>query len=324
VARREVDTVMPGYTHLQRAQPVRFAHHLLAYFEMFSRDRGRFADALQRMNECPLGAGALAGTSLPLDREATARALGFDAPMRNSIDAVASRDFALEFLAAGAILVAHLSRLAEEVVLWSTSEFGFVELPDAFSTGSSLMPQKKNPDVAELTRGKSGRVFGNLVALLTVVKGLPLAYNRDLQEDKEPIFDTCDTLRACLTAFARMLPALRFRRDAMRAATRRGSLTATDAAEHLVRRGVPFRTAHEVVGRLVGELAAAGRELGDLRPEELAAAHPAFAGAHGILDPERAVEARQVTGGPARRRVLAALREAKRRLARDRPRQRRR
>jgi argininosuccinate lyase len=319
VARREVDTVMPGYTHLQRAQPVRLAHHFLAYFEMFSRDRERLEDALGRMDECPLGAGALAGTSLPIDRDATSELLGFGAPMRNSLDAVSSRDFALEFLAAGAILATHLSRLAEEIVLWSTTEFGFVELPDAFSTGSSLMPHKKNPDVAELIRGKAGRVFGNLVALLTVTKGLPLAYNRDLQEDKEPVFDTCDTLRMGLLAMARMLPALIFRREWMAQATHHGHLVATDLAEYLVRRGVPFRTAHEVVGKIVRACEDEGQELHDLGLAELRAFDERFGeDALEILDPAGAVEARDTDGGPSRRRVLAALRHAEKRLARDR------
>jgi argininosuccinate lyase len=319
VADRELDTILPGYTHLQRAQPVRLAHHLLAYFEMFSRDRARFSDALARMDECPLGAGALAGTSLPIDRRHTAKALGFRAPSTNSLDAVASRDHALEFLSAAAISMTHLSRFAEEIVLWATPEFGFIELPDAFSTGSSLMPQKKNPDVAELIRGKTGRVVGDLMTLLTVVKGLPLAYNRDLQEDKEPLFDACDTLRACLLATARMLPAIGFRRDRMRAATRAGFLTATDAAEYLVRRGVPFRAAHEAVGRMVRELVESGQELHELTSQDLRRFHEAFGeDAPGALEPAGAVDARDLEGGPARNRVAAALRAAHKRLAHDR------
>ena len=319
VAERELDTVLPGYTHLQRAQPIRLGHHLLAYFEMFTRDRGRFTDALRRLDESPLGAGALAGTSLPIDRAFTAARLGFRAPMANSMDAVASRDHLLEVLAAIAICQSHLSRISEEVVLWSTAEFGFIELPDSFSSGSSLMPQKKNPDVAELVRGKTGRTFGNLMSLLTTVKGLPLAYNRDLQEDKEPLFDSCDTLRLCLRATARMLPALTFRRDKMLAATRTGYLTATDAAEYLVRRGVPFRAAHETVGRMVRELIDEGRELHELQVQELRRYHEAFGDdATGALEPGGAVDARDLEGGPARRRVLAALKKAEKLLAKDR------
>ncbi|HEY5598141.1 MAG TPA: argininosuccinate lyase, partial [Kiloniellales bacterium] len=242
-------TVMPGYTHLQPAQPVTLGHHLLAYVEMFGRDRGRLADGRARLNECPLGAAALAGTSFPIDRAATAAALGFDRPAANSIDAVSDRDFALEFLSAGAILAVHLSRLAEEIVIWCTDRFAFVALSDAFSTGSSIMPQKRNPDAAELVRGKCGRVIGALTALLVVMKGLPLAYGKDMQEDKEPVFDAADTLTLCLAASTGMLRDWRPDVDALRAATAGGFLTATDLADWLVRVvGLPFREAHHATG----------------------------------------------------------------------------
>ncbi len=251
-AEEHAATVMPGFTHLQAAQPVTLGHHLLAYVEMFGRDRGRLADARARLNECPLGAAALAGTSFPIDREATSAALGFDRPAANSIDAVSDRDFALEFLAGGAILATHLSRLAEELVIWCTQGFGFVELSDAFTTGSSIMPQKKNPDAAELVRGKTGRVTGALVALLTVMKGLPLAYGKDMQEDKEPVFDAADTISLCLAAMTGMVRDMRPDEDALRAATAAGYLTATDLADWLVRvLGLAFRDAHHATGAIV-------------------------------------------------------------------------
>lgn len=307
-AAEHVDTVLPGYTHLQRAQPVRLAHHWLAYCEMLERDGERFAGVRQRVRRCPLGSGALAGTTLPLDREATARELGFDEPTRNSLDTVAARDAALEFLAAGAIAMVHLSRLAEELVLWSSAEFGFVELSDAYSTGSSLMPQKKNPDVPELVRGKTGRAVGNLVALLTAVKGLPLTYNRDLQEDKEPLFDTAATLRDSLDVLAGAVASLRVQIEGMRAAAGDPMLLATDLAEVLVREGVPFRDAHEVVGRVVGHCVEKDVSLQSLSREDLAAFHPAFPdGADALLDLERSLEQRSLIGGTARTNVLAEL-----------------
>ena len=250
-ANEHLETVLPGYTHLQRAQPVLLAHHWLAFFEMFGRDMARMRDFETRLSQCPLGSGALAGSTLPLDRRLTADALGFAEPSRNSMDAVASRDAPLEFLSACAIAAIHLSRLAEELVLWSSSEFGFIEMADAFSTGSSLMPQKKNPDVPELVRGKTGRVIGDLVSLLIVAKGLPLTYNRDLQEDKEPVFDAADTLGQCLEVLAGALATLEVRRERMLEAASDPMLLATDLAEDLVREGVPFREAHEVVGRIV-------------------------------------------------------------------------
>jgi len=257
LADRHQDVVMPGYTHLQRAQPVLFGHHLLAYYEMFERDQQRLADCFGRVNVMPLGAGALAGTVLPIDRKFVAGLLGFSAVSENSMDAVSDRDFAIEFIAACSQIMTHLSRLSEELVIWSTAEFGFITLSDAFTTGSSIMPQKKNPDVAELGRGKAGRVYGNLTALLTIMKGLPLSYNRDMQEDKEPVFDTADTVISTLAVFIEMLKVMRVNRDAMRRAAEDGFITATDLADYLVRKGLPFRRAHEVVGRAVlraGEL----------------------------------------------------------------------
>jgi argininosuccinate lyase len=316
-AREHVETVLPGYTHLQRAQPVRLAHHWLAFVEMLGRDAGRFRDQRARLGRSPLGAGALAGSTLPLDRADTARALGFaDGPARNSLDAVSARDGAAELLAAAAICMVHLSRLAEELVLWSTAEFGFVELSDAYSTGSSLMPQKKNPDVPELVRGKSGRVIGDLVALLTVLKGLPLSYNRDLQEDKEPLFDASATLQASLEVMAGALATLRVREDRMREAASDPMLLATDLAEALVREGVPFREAHEAVGKVVGHCVEKDLDLRALSREDLRAFHPAFPdGARALVSLERALEERSLLGGTARARVGAALDEADRELA---------
>ncbi len=310
-AREHLDTLLPGYTHLQRAQPVRLAHHWLAFVEMLARDGERFRDLGARLRRCPLGSGALAGTTLPLDREETARALGFEGPARNSMDAVASRDAALEFLAAVAIAMVHLSRLAEELVLWSTAEFGFIELADAYSTGSSLMPQKKNPDVPELVRGKSGRAIGNLVTLLTVLKGLPLTYNRDLQEDKEPVFDSARTLRDSLEVMAGAVATLRVDVARMRQAASDPLLLATDLAEALVRAGVPFREAHEAVGRIVKHCVAKDLDLRELSREDLRAFHPAFpAAAAALVDLESALEGRALVGGTARARVAEALERA--------------
>jgi argininosuccinate lyase len=251
LADRYQSVVLPGYTHLQRAQPVLLGHHLLAYYEMFARDRGRLTDCFRRVNVMPLGAGALAGTVLPIDRQFVARELGFESVCANSMDAVSDRDFAIEFTAACAQIMMHLSRLSEELVLWSSAEFGFITISDGFTTGSSIMPQKKNPDVAELTRGKTGRVYGNLTALLTIMKGLPLAYNRDMQEDKEPLFDTADTVTRSLAVYIEMLKGITVHQDAMRKAAEDGFITATDLADYLVKKGMPFRQAHEVVGRAV-------------------------------------------------------------------------
>src|SRR5919106_1155202 len=261
-------SVMPGFTHLQAAQPVTFGHHLLAYVEMFGRDRGRFADARARLNECPLGAAALAGTSFPIDRHATAASLGFEAPARNSIDAVSDRDFALEFLAASAIAAIHLSRLAEELVLWSTPQFGFVRMAEEFSSGSSIMPQKRNPDAAELVRAKGGRIVGSLTGLLITLKGLPLAYSKDLQEDKEPLFDAADSLHLCLAAATAMIRTMAIEPDRLAGAARVGHATATDLADWLVRRaGLPFREAHAVAGKAVRQAEVLGVDLAELNLE---------------------------------------------------------
>ena len=309
-AAEHVDTVLPGYTHLQRAQPVRLAHHWLAFVEVLGRDAGRFTDAAARAAACPLGSGALAGSTLPLDREATANALGFSGPTRNSMDAVSSRDVALEVMSATAIGMINLSRLAEELVIWSSSEFSFVELADAYSTGSSLMPQKKNPDVPELVRGKSGRAVGNLVSLLTTMKGLPLTYNRDMQEDKEPLFDSMSTLRDSLEVMSGAVATLRVNTERMAEAASDPMLLATDLAEVLVREGVPFREAHEAVGRIVGHCVSGGHDLAALSKEELTTFHAAFpAGSAELLDIERSFEQRSLVGGTARETVASALEE---------------
>jgi argininosuccinate lyase len=313
VARRHLATVMPGYTHLQRAQPVTLAHHLLAYAEMLARDRERMAQALARTDVMPLGAGALAGTTLKIDRRMVARELKFRAIAKNSMDAVADRDFALDFLAAAAILAVHLSRMSEELILWTTSEFGFASLPDEFSTGSSMMPQKKNPDLAELIRGKTGRVIGDLVAMLTMLKGLPLAYNSDLQEDKERVFDALDTIKPSLGLMAKLYPALAFNRAAMRAAAG-GFALATDLAEYLVERGVPFREAHEIVGALVRETAAAGKSMEQIGLPELKRYSRKFgADAVALLSAESSVARRTLPGGPAPASVRERLKEMRRR-----------
>jgi argininosuccinate lyase len=309
-ARENVDTVLPGYTHLQRAQPVRLAHHWLAHIETLGRDADRFRDARARIARCPLGAGAMAGSTLPLLREETAAELGFSGPTRNSMDTVASRDLALEYMSVAAIAMVHLSRLAEELVLWSSAEFGFVELADAYSTGSSLMPQKKNPDVPEIVRGKSGRAIGNLVTLLTVLKGLPLTYNRDLQEDKEPLFDTVETLRDSLEVMAGAIATLDVKRERMGEAAADPMLLATDLAEILVLAQVPFREAHEVVGKIVGHVTRAQIDLRSLSLSDMQSFHPAFeAGADELLNLERSLESRSLVGGTARVRVEAVIAE---------------
>ena len=311
LAKRHRTVVLPGYTHLQRAQPVLLAHHLLAYHTMFGRDAERLAECGARVNVLPLGAGALAGTTLPIDRAYVARLLGFARVSENSLDTVADRDFVAEFLSVAAILGMHLSRLAEELVLWSSSEFGFVELPDAFATGSSMMPQKKNPDVPEIIRGKTGRLYGNLFALLTVLKGLPLTYNRDLQEDKEPLFDSVDTLRGVLSVLEPMLGALRFRPERLAAAARGGFMLATDVADYLVEKQVPFRRAHEVVGAVVQWCVAEGKELHQLTLEEWRRFSPAFeADLLSRLTPEAAVARRTSYGGTSPENVERQLRAA--------------
>ena len=316
LALREADTIMPGFTHLQTAQPVTFGHHMLAWNEMLERDHGRLQDCRARLNICPLGAAALAGTSYPIDRELTAELLGFDGPARNSLDAVADRDFAIEFCSAAALAMTHLSRFSEELVLWTSAQFGFVNLPDRFCTGSSIMPQKKNPDVPELVRGKSGRVSGHLVGLLMLMKSQPLAYNKDNQEDKEPLFDTVDTLRDCLHAFADMMPALTVNAAVTREAARRGFATATDLADYLVRRGLPFRDAHEVVGKAVAHGVATGTDLADM-PLATLQGFSRLIGADvfDVLTLEGSVNARNHVGGTAPAQVRAAAKSARERLA---------
>jgi argininosuccinate lyase len=315
-AEAEAETVMPGYTHLQAAQPVTFGHHMLAYVEMLGRDRGRLADCRKRLNESPLGAAALAGTSFPIDREATAKALGFARPMANSLDAVSARDFAMEFLAAASILAVHLSRLAEELVLWCSQGFAFVELSDAFTTGSSIMPQKKNPDAAELVRGKAGRVIGDLNALLVTMKGLPMTYGKDMQEDKEPVFDAVDTLGLCLLAMTGMVADLKADRARLAAACGAGFLTATDLADWLVRvGGMPFREAHHVTGRVVRLAEERGCGLAELSLDSLQAVDARItADVYSVLTVERAIASRTSDGGTAPERVRAAAAQARERF----------
>lgn len=316
LAEREMETVMPGYTHLQHAQPILLSHHLLAYFWMLDRDRGRLADCARRMNALPLGAGALAGATFPINRERVAELLGFDGVIENSLDAVSDRDFAVEFLAAASILMVHLSRMAEEIILWNSTEFGFVELDDSVTTGSSIMPQKKNPDVAELARGKSGRVFGNLLALLTVLKGLPLAYNKDMQEDKEPLFDAADTLLVVLPAFHKTIATATFDRERMASALYRDFSTATDLADYLVRTGMPFRDAHEIVGRIVRLCLDRRIGIEDLTKKDLAAFSPEFdSDAFREATVAASVAARHARGGTARPAVEAQMALARTALA---------
>ena len=316
LARRDGDAILPGYTHLQRAQPILLAHHLLAYFEMFERDLGRFEDCAKRCNESPLGSAALAGTPFDLDRNMTAELLGFNKPMKNSLDGVADRDFAVEFTATASLMMIHLSRLSEELVLWSSQEFAFVEIGDAFSTGSSIMPQKKNPDIPELVRGKSGRVLGSFVSLLTTLKSLPLAYNKDMQEDKEALFDAADTVLDCVDATARLLPAVKVNCEAMRAACDAGFVTATDVADYLAQKSVPFRQAHHIVGGLVGWCLENKRTLTSLSLDEFQSFSDAFeADILEAVTVEASVAARTSPGGTAPSRVYAALDDAERRLA---------
>jgi argininosuccinate lyase len=311
-AEKHLGVIMPGYTHLQTAQPVLFSHHMLAYVEMFKRDKGRMEDCLKRVNVLPLGAGALAGTTFPIDREYVAKLLDFPEVTRNSLDSVSDRDFALEFLASASILMMHLSRFSEELVIWSTSDFRFIELSDSFCTGSSIMPQKKNPDVPELVRGKTGRVYGNLMALLTIMKALPLAYNKDMQEDKEPLFDTIDTVKGSLRIFADMIREMRINSERMRAAAGGGYSTATDVADYLVRKGMPFRDAHETVGKAVRYCVEMKKDLPELTLDE-------WHGFSGKIDAdifaaitlEASVNARNTTGGTALERVMEEIARAK-------------
>ncbi len=308
LAEQEAATIMPGFTHLQTAQPVTFGHHMMAWFEMLQRDRERLADCNRRLNVMPLGSAALAGTTYPLDRSVTAQLLGFDRPCENSLDGVSDRDFVIEFSAAAAIIMVHLSRFSEELILWSSAQFGFIELSDSFCTGSSIMPQKKNPDVPELVRGKSGRIFGHLMALLTLMKGQPLAYNKDNQEDKEPLFDTVDTIKGSLKIFADMIPAMSCRRERMREAALQGFSTATDLADYLVRQGVPFRDAHEIVGKAVALCVERGCGLAELQLNELQGLSDRIAeDVFEVLSLEGSVEARNHIGGTAPEQVKAAI-----------------
>ena len=308
LAAQHTETVMPGFTHLQVAQPVTFGHHLMAWYEMLDRDHGRLLDCRQRLNQSPLGAAALAGTTFPIDREQTAIALGFTGPTNNSLDSVADRDFAIEFCAAAALILSHLSRMSEELILWASAQFGFISLPDRFGTGSSIMPQKKNPDVPELVRGKSGRTTGNLVALLTLMKAQPLAYNKDNQEDKEALFDSVNTLNDCLKAFADMVPAIEAHSAAMRNAALKGFATATDLADYLVRAGVAFRDAHEVVGKAVAHCIDAECDLADCSLETLKTFHAGIEhDVYQVLTLEGSIAARDHIGGTAPNQVRAAI-----------------
>jgi argininosuccinate lyase len=321
LAEKNADVIIPGYTHLQRAQPVFLAHHFLAYCEMLQRDRGRMEDCFYRTNICPLGSGAIAGSTIPLDREFVAQFLGFvdddDKPRvtQNSMDAVSDRDFAIEFSAAAALMAVHLSRLAEDLILWATSEFNFIKISDAYTTGSSLMPQKKNPDIAELTRGKTARVIGNLMSLLTLLKGLPMTYNRDLQEDKERLFDTCDTIRAVLRLNAAMLREITVNKDACRTAASDPSLLATDLADYLVRKGVPFRQAHHAVGAVVAAAEKKHKRLSELTLVDFQVIHDAFdADVLEVFNLNKAMDARKLTGSPGRAEVKKQLRLWRQRL----------
>jgi argininosuccinate lyase len=316
LAEREVDTILPGFTHLQVAMPVSFGHHLLAWIEMLERDHQRLQECRQRVNIMPLGSAALAGTSFPIDRAYTARLLGFDAPAANSLDAVSDRDFVIEFSSAAALAMVHLSRFSEELVLWSSAQFNFIELPDRFCTGSSIMPQKKNPDVPELVRGKSGRAIGNLVGLLTLMKGQPLAYNKDNQEDKEPLFDSVDTLKGSLRVFADMMPALRVNRTRMTAAARQGFSTATDLADYLVRKGIAFRDAHEIVGRAVLYGVNNAKDLSDMTLQELQTFSAVIEeDIFQVLSLEGSIAARNHPGGTAPQQVRSAIAVVRERLA---------
>jgi len=318
LAKIHIDVVLPGYTHLQRAQPVLLSHHLMAYYEMFSRDADRFNDGLKRINVMPLGSAALAGTTYPIDREYTAKLLDFPKVSANSLDAVSDRDFIIEFLSSAGLGMIHLSRLSEELILWSSSEFGFIRLPDAFATGSSIMPQKKNPDVPELVRGKTGRVFGDLMALLTVMKALPLAYNRDMQEDKSALFSTVDTLKECIEINIHMLPELTVNKDAMYAATTSGFLNATDMADYLVTRGIPFREAHSRAGKAVSHALEKRKELQELTLEELKTFSSEIGeDIYDVLTTDQMINRRKSWGGTATENVKAALDTAEKNLAKE-------
>lgn len=309
-AKGNTDVIMPGYTHLQMAQPVLFSHHLLAYYDMFDRDEERFLDMLKRVNVMPLGSAAMAGTNYPIDRKYVAKLLQFPAVTTNSMDAVGDRDFSIEFLSASAVLMMHLSRFSEELIIWSTSEFGFIELDDSFCTGSSIMPQKKNPDVPELVRGKTGRVYGNLMSLLTTMKSLPLAYNKDMQEDKEPLFDTIDTVKASLLIYSKMIGTIKLNRDRLGEAIFQGFMTATDMADYLVMKGLPFRDAHEVVGKVVSFCIKNNKLLPDLTFYELQKFSKSFKkDIFSFIKTEKSVDRKDVIGGTSKRQVLKRIAE---------------
>ena len=311
-AENNLDTIMPGYTHLQRAQPITFAHHLMAYVQMFHRDYDRFSDCYKRLNVMPLGSGALAGTTYALDREFVATELGFDSITENSLDAVSDRDFILEMNSNLAMLMMHLSRFCEEIILWCSHEFSFIELDDAYSTGSSIMPQKKNPDVAELVRGKTGRVYGNLFSLFTMMKGLPLAYNKDMQEDKEAIFDSIDTVKLCMPIFTKMISTMTIRKDKMLLAAKGGFTNATDVADYLVKKGIPFRDSHHIVGKLVSYCIENSKNIEDLSLEELKVFSDMFKqDVYDAISLETCIEQRNLPGGPANKSVKASIQNIK-------------
>ncbi|HZK27848.1 MAG TPA: argininosuccinate lyase [Thermoclostridium sp.] len=311
-AENNLDTIMPGYTHLQRAQPITFAHHLMAYVQMFHRDYDRFSDCYKRLNVMPLGSGALAGTTYALDREFVATELGFDSITENSLDAVSDRDFILEMNSNLAMLMMHLSRFCEEIILWCSHEFSFIELDDAYSTGSSIMPQKKNPDVAELVRGKTGRVYGNLFSLFTMMKGLPLAYNKDMQEDKEAIFDSIDTVKLCMPIFTKMISTMTIRKDKMLLAAKGGFTNATDVADYLVKKGIPFRDSHHIVGKLVSYCIENSKNIEDLSLEELKVFSDMFKqDVYNAISLETCIEQRNLPGGPANKSVKASIQNIK-------------
>lgn len=317
VSEENTETVMPGYTHMQKAQPITLAHHLMAYFQMFKRDTERLFSSLSRLDTSPLGSGALASTTYPIDRFETAKALGFDAPCENSLDGVSDRDFALEFCFNASMIMMHLSRFSEEIILWSTGEFSFVSLDDAYSTGSSIMPQKKNPDMAELARGKTGRVYGSLMTLLTVMKGLPLAYNKDMQEDKEAVFDSADTLELCLDVFAGMLKTAVFLKDSMKSKAKDGFTNATDAADYLVKKGVPFRDAHKIIGEMVAYCIESGISLEEITEDKLKEFSPLIENDfYTAVSTDVCVKERNVYGGPAPEAVKAQIENAKKYLER--------
>ncbi len=312
IAEENLDTIMPGYTHLQKAQPITFAHHIMAYYEMFSRDKSRLVDWKKRMNVMPLGSGALAGTTYPLDREFVAKELSFDAITKNSIDGVSDRDFVCELAFVLSMIMVHLSRFSEEIILWSSNEFSFVDLDDAYSTGSSIMPQKKNPDVAELARGKSGRVFGDLMGLLTMMKGLPLAYNKDMQEDKEQIFDAIDTVKMCVPVFEGMLATMKLKKDNMLQGAKGGFTNATDVADYLVKKGLPFRDAHAVVGRMVAYCLDKNTVIDALSMEEFKSFSDIFSeDVYDAISLETCVNMRKIVGGPAKETMKKVIEEYK-------------